>query len=145
MMAKELVLHETKRAYDWDEMCMLSAVRGLTTELARREPEGLWYQSIWQIIHHVAICQLMYMKQAFGEPAEPIAEPGETIESLLEYLDVCYHYRLACLERIDEDDLAKPVPTDWHGESAANLFWVMVQHDVNHAGQIMVLREALAG
>ncbi len=145
MSPKELLLHETKRAHDWDEMCMLGAVRGLTTEVAGRQPEGLWHQSIWQVIHHVAICQLMYMKQAFGEPVEPIPEPGETIESLLEYLDACYRYRLACLERIDEEDLARPVATDWHGETAANLFCVMVQHDVNHAGQIMVLREAMGG
>ena len=143
MTCKELLLHETRRAHDWDEMCMLSAVRGLTTEVARREPEALWHQSIWQIIHHVAVCQLIYMKQAFGEPSEPIPEPGDTIESLLEYLDACYRYRLQCLERIDEKGLAEPVPTDWHGESAADLFWVMIQHDVNHAGQIVVLREAL--
>jgi hypothetical protein len=35
------------------------------------------------------------------------------------------------------------VPTDWHGESAAHLLWVLAQHDVAHGAQIGVLRDAI--
>ncbi|HJN16521.1 MAG TPA: DinB family protein [Armatimonadota bacterium] len=143
MTLRDLLLHETERAYDWDEMCMKAATRGLTTEAARRSTDGVWHCPIWSIIDHVARCDLMYMIQAFGDPPKPVAEPGDTIESLLEYLEACHAYRVHCLEQIAEDDLAKPVPTAWHGESAANLFWTMIQHDVSHAGQITVIREAL--
>lgn len=145
MTLKELLLHETRRAYDWDEMCMLASCRRLTTEVAKRLPEGIWHCPIRDIIDHVARCDYMYMQQAFGEHQDPIPEPGDTIESMMEYLAATHAYRVACIEAIPEEDLVKPVPTPWHGESAANLFWTMIQHDVSHAGQIMVIKEALAG
>ena len=34
-----------------------------------------------------------------------------------------------------------PVPTSCHGEIAANAFWAMVQHDVNHGSQLISLRK----
>lgn len=158
MTARELLLHETKLAYQSDEMALLSGVlpwkwqppgppvpdpaRNLTDQAARRKPD-CWHQSILDILKHVAKCKMGYMTQAFGPPAKPPGEPGETLESVLAYLEAAQGYLLACLEGLDEADLARPVQTDFHGESAANLFWVLAQHDVAHGSQIDVIRESL--
>ena len=54
MTCKELLLHETRLAYEGPEMSLLSSLRGVTEDLARRQPEGLWHQPIWDVIVHVA-------------------------------------------------------------------------------------------
>ena len=83
----------------------------------------------------------MYMSQAFAPPTHPLPPMGTSLESTLVYLDAAQRYVLACLESLDEADLGKPVPTTCHGQSAANLFRVLTQHDINHSSQIEVLRE----
>jgi hypothetical protein len=158
MTAKELLLHVTRQAYRADEMSLLTGVfpwkyqppgppepdpdRNLTDAAARRKPDG-WHRSVLDILKHVAQCKASYMTQAFGPPPEPLPEVGETPASVLACLDTAQAYVLACLAGIDEADLDKPVPTDFHGESAANLFWVLAQHDVAHGSQIDVLRESI--
>lgn len=158
MTAKELLLHVTKLAYDGDEMALLSDVfpwrfvppdklerdpaRDLTDETARAKP-ACWHQSIWDILKHVGECKAGYLEQAFGPPAEPYPEIGEDLASLLTYVAAVQRRCVACIEAIDEGKLDKPVPTEWHGESAAHLFWVLAQHDVAHGAQIGVLRAAV--
>ena len=159
MTAKELLLHMTRLAYDADEMALLSGVfpwkfeppgpavqdpaRDLTDEQAHAKPD-CWHRPIIDILIHAAFCKVHYMTQAFGEPPEPLGEAGQTLESVLAYLDAAQRLVLARLEAIDEADLAKPVATDHHGESAANLFWVLAQHDVAHGSQIKLIRESMA-
>ena len=158
MTGKQLLLHITAKAYDADEMALLSDVfpwrfvppdrlerdpsRDLTEAVARTKPER-WHQPIWDILKHVGECKAMYLEQAFGPPPEPYPEIGESLESLLAYLESVQRRCIACIEALDEADLGEPVPTDWHGESAAHLFWVLAQHDVAHGAQIGVLRDAI--
>ena len=85
----------------------------------------------------------MYMDQAFGPPAEDYPEPGETLQSVLRYVAAAHQRMIECLQSLDDEALVRPVKTTAHGESAANLFWVLVQHDVSHGGQIGVLRAAI--
>jgi len=75
--AKELLLHITKLAYNADEMALLSDVfpwrlelsgklerdpsRDLTEEVARAKPH-CWYQSIHDILVHVAKCKAGYLE-----------------------------------------------------------------------------------
>lgn len=159
MTAKQLLLHMTRLAYNADEMALLTSVypwtwrppgpavrdpaRDLTDEQARAKPDG-WHRSILDILRHVAECKVAYMTQAFGEPPEPLGEAGQTLEDVLAWLDAAQRLVVARLEAIDEADLAKPVQTDHHGESAANLFWVLAQHDVAHGSQIELIRESMA-
>jgi hypothetical protein len=160
MTAKDLLRHETDRAFDCDEMSLLSAVRpydfgphtdwkpvrnpaaDLSTEAARLSRAG-WHRTIWQIIEHVADCKVMYMTQAFGAPPEDPPAPGETLDSLLAYLQACHEYLVTCLESSTAETLASPVPV-CHGETLANRFWVLAQHDVVHGSQIEVLRQTPA-
>jgi uncharacterized damage-inducible protein DinB len=158
MTAKQLLLHMARQSYNADEMALLTGVfpwkwqppgppvpdadRNLTDEAARTKPD-CWHQSILDILVHVGVCKVGYMTQAFGEPAEALPEIGRTLESVLTYLDAAQALVVACLEAIDEGDLGKPVTTEYHGQSAANLFWVLAQHDVAHGSQIDVLRASL--
>ena len=160
MTGKELLLHETRRAYDWDEMSLLSATRpydfgphtewksvrnpaaDLTTEQTRL-PRAGWHRTVWEVIEHVAGCKLGYMTQAFGAPSEAPPAVDDTLESLMANLQASHEYLLACLESTTDEALAQPVPVG-HGETLANLFWVLAQHDVVHGSQIEVLREVPA-
>jgi uncharacterized damage-inducible protein DinB len=161
MTAKELLLHITRTAYDGDEMSLLCGVfpykwddaindlvpdpeRALTDQVARRETErSSW--SILRVLEHVAECKAGYMVQAFGEPDETFPPQGDDLESVLAYLAATQAYLVTCLEGMDEVSLGQPVPTEWHGETAANLFWVMAQHDVDHGSQIVNLRNLVGG
>jgi uncharacterized damage-inducible protein DinB len=156
MTTKELLLHITRTAYRNDEMALLCAVfphkwepgqglvpdtdRALTGDVARRETElSSW--TIVKILKHVADCKAGYMAEAFGEPPEPFPPVGDDLPSMLAYLQATQDYLVVCLESVEEADLGRPVPTSWHGETAANLFWVMAQHDVDHGSQIVSLRK----
>lgn len=155
MTIKAALLHGTRCAYEGEEMSLLCEVyahkwvppdglirdpgRDLTDAVARIRPET-WHRSILDILTHVAECKTMYMIQAFGPPPHPLSAPGDSLQSVLRALDEAHGYLVACLERIDEAELGKPVPTNCHGETAANLFWVLAQHDVSHGSQIGVLR-----
>jgi uncharacterized damage-inducible protein DinB len=158
LTARDLLLHVTERAYNADEMALLSDVfpwrfeppdrlvrepsRDLTEAVAKAKPES-WHQSIYDILVHVARCEAGYLEQAFGPPPEPYPAMGKTLAELLAHLDAVQRRAVACIEALDEAALAEPVPTDFHGESAANLLWVLAQHDVYHGAQIGVLREAI--
>jgi len=158
MTCKEMLQHAAASAYSGDEMSLLCAVyarkwvppdnliRDPDSDLTEQQAKAkspAWYRSIWEILKHVADCKAMYAKQAFGEPPEPFPGVGDTLESLLAYLDTTHKYVERCLSEIDEGALAMPVATSCHGESAANLFWVLAQHDVAHGAQIEVIRESL--
>lgn len=160
MTAKELLRRETESAYNGDEMSLLCGVyarkwvppdnlvrdpdRDLTPEQARQQP-AVWHCPILSILEHVADCKAMYMEQAFGPPPEPYPEPGGSLVTMLAYLESTHRRLLACLDALDDHALARPVPTACHGETAADLFWVLAQHDVCHGAQITVIRGTLAG
>lgn len=156
MTTKELLLHITRAAYGGDEMSLLSGVfpwtwspsqglipdpeRNLTDDIARREIDlSSW--TILKVLQHVAECKAGYMTQAFGEPPQPLPPAGDDLRSVLTCLEAAQRYLMDCLEGMDDADLDRPVPTPWHGETAANLFWVMAQHDVDHGSQIISLRK----
>jgi hypothetical protein len=57
-------------------------------------------------------------------------------------LDEGHALLAGCLEALADEDLDKPIPTEWHGESAARFFWIMVMHRISHAAQIRTIRRA---
>ena len=160
MDTRELLRHQTELAYNGDEMSLLCGVhtwkwvppdnlvrdpdRDLTPEQARQQP-AVWHCPILSILEHVADCKAMYMEQAFGPPPDPHPEPGGCLVTVLAYLDATQRRVLDCLDGLDDQALARPVSTACHGETAANLFWVLAQHDVCHGAQITVIRGTLAG
>ena len=140
MNAKELLQKQTHEAFAGDdEMSLMAAVRRLAQEEAAWKPNRET-GTIEQIVHHVAACKIMYCKQAFGDcPLEddvPVGDLGKT----LDWLDRTHQHLAERLEAIGLEDLASPVPTKFHGESAAHLFWVLLMHDLCHGGQIQMIR-----
>lgn len=145
----------TAEAYNGDEMSLLCGVfarrweppdnlvpdpeRNLTADGAKRKAAG-WDSSILDLLRHVAECKAMYMEQAFGAPAEGFGAPGEELGSVLAYLNATHAYLVACLDKIPDEDLGRSVSTQCHGESAANLFRVLAQHDIHHGSQIKLIR-----
>lgn len=61
---------------------------------------------------------------------------------MLKVLNEAHVHLVSCLEACPEEGLDKPIPTAWHGESAAHFFWIMVMHRVSHAAQIRAIRRA---
>lgn len=140
MNAKELLCKQTHEAFAGnDEMSLKVALRRLSQAEAAWQPNRET-ASIEQIVHHVAACKVMYCKQAFGdcslEDDVPVGDLGKT----LDWLDRAQQHLTECLEAIAVEDLASPVPTRFHGESAAHLFWILLMHDLCHGGQIQIVR-----
>lgn len=124
---KELLIHETIRAYDFEEMSLLTSVyawkwdgatstevrapeNNLTNEMASRRP-AYWYRGIVEIIEHAAQCKIMYMTQAYGPPPTPVPASDGTLPSALKQLDAAQTYLLACLDSCTDEQLGRPVPT----------------------------------
>ena len=155
MATKEFLLKLTASAYDGDEMSLLCGVyarkwddtKGVVpdpyndlTDEGANVPAPNWGRTPLDVIKHVADCKAMYMEQAFGSPSTPRPEPVDTLKSLLRYLDSTHKYVTVCLGALCEDDLQKPLPTQCHGESAANLFRVLAQHDIYNGAYINAIR-----
>ena len=139
MNAKELLEKQTREAFSGDEMSLKAALRGLSQAEAAWKPNRET-PSIEGIVRHVAACKVMYCKQAFGDcPLEDDVPAGD-LGRTLDWLDRAHQHLSECLRAISPENLLSPVPTRFHGESAAHLFWVLLMHDVCHGGQILVIR-----
>jgi hypothetical protein len=66
----------------------------------------------------------------------------DDVKQLLTLLDRAHALLVRCLDECSEEALDEPIPTQWHGESAAHFFWIMVLHRASHAAQIRTLRRA---
>jgi len=113
--------------------------RNLTEIESTAKPERC-YRSTWEILKHVADVKAMYMVQTYGEPKIRLPEAGNSLESVLAYLDGCHALVVERLVSQTVDSLQQPVPTTFHGESGVHLFAVLAQHDIFHGAPIEVLR-----
>ena len=139
---KDLLIKETQEAYSQnDEMSLLCSVRSLTQEEAEwRLNKTIW--SIEEVLFHVASCKIEYCKQGFGKWQGDYPKPFGNIHEMLAFLDRAQTHLLECLRGCTEEDLQKPIPTRFHGESAAHFFWIMIMHDISHGAQIRTIRRA---
>jgi uncharacterized damage-inducible protein DinB len=141
MNAKALLLKQLQDCYSGDdEMSLLASLGGLSADEASwRLNETTW--TIAEILYHLYSCEIEYCKQGFGQSI-PYDKPLGDIKALLGRLDQAHALMVRCLEECPEGALDQPIPTRWHGESAAHFFWIMVMHRVSHAAQIRALRRA---
>lgn len=112
------------------------SIASVLTEDCRRAVQD---PSHANILAHAAWPKVAYISQAFGAPPKPIPKSDGTLRSALKRLDAAQAYLVNCLEGLPNDKLCEPVPTTY-GESAANLFLALLQHDIYHGGQISLLR-----
>ena len=141
MDAKQLLLTQLRDAYAGDDEMSLQASLG---DLSQEEASWRMNETTWtieEIVYHVAACEIEYCRQGFGKGLEygrPIGDVGQG----LTLLDQAHKLLVGCLEALPEEALDEPIPTQWHGESAAHFFWIMVMHRVSHAAQIRTIRRA---
>jgi uncharacterized damage-inducible protein DinB len=139
--AKQLLLKQLHDAYERDDEMSLQASLG---DLSQEEASWRMNETTWtieEIVYHVAACEIEYCRQGFGQGMD-YDKPIGDIDQGLELLDRAHALLVSCLEALPEEALGEPIPTDWHGESAAHFFWIMVMHRVSHAAQIRTLRRA---
>jgi hypothetical protein len=141
MTVKELLLKQLYDAFSGDdEMSLQASLGGLTQEEAAwRLNDKTW--TVEEILYHVAACEIEYCRQGFGKSIA-YNKPIGDVERMIALLDRAHAHMVACLQAYPEDDLDKPIPTEWHGESAVHFFWIMVMHRVSHAAQIRTIRRA---
>ena len=90
----------------------------------------------------MAACKLDYCQQGFGRGREDYAKPLGDLAAMLALLDHAHQQLMQCLERCSVADLEKPIPLQYHGQSAAHFFWIMIMHDITHASAIGMIRRA---
>jgi uncharacterized damage-inducible protein DinB len=141
MNAKDLLLKELHDAYSGDdEMSLLASLDDLSPqEAAWRLNDKTW--TVAEIVYHVAACEIDYCAQGFGQEIE-YDRPLDDVPRLLALLNQAHELLTRCLEGCPEEALDEPIPTRFHGESAAHFFWIMVMHRVSHAAQIRTIRRA---
>jgi uncharacterized damage-inducible protein DinB len=141
LKTKQLLLKQLHDAFSGDDEMSLQASLG---DLSQEEASWRMNDTTWtieEILYHVASCEIEYCRQGFGKRLEydkPIGDVGQ----MLVLLDKAHAHLAGCLERCSEAALDQPIPTEWHGESAAHFFWIMIMHRVSHAAQIRTIRRA---
>lgn len=142
MNIQQLLLKETHEAYAGDpEMSLTAALLDLTPgEATWRFNETTW--TIEEILYHIASVKIGYCQQGFGRWSEEYPKPLGDLAAMLALMDRAQHHLVECLERCSEAELAEPIATRFHGESAAHFFWIMIMHDITHASEIGMIRRA---
>jgi hypothetical protein len=161
--AKEMLLRQVDEAFRGrPDMPLMAALEGVS------QGEGSWQPdpaipSIEQIVRHIGWSKSRFCQRGFGT-GMPVADAGVNddgdsaglpeefpcgagwgarvkpgIGGAMELLEEAQKVFRGCLEWLSEDELDRAIPTH-HGKSAANFFWVMLMHDLYHAGQIRTRR-----
>ena len=63
----------------------------------------------------------------------------QNLDEAIKLLETSHAILTKCLETLPDEALDQPIPTH-HGKSAAHFFWIMIMHDLYHAGQIRTRR-----
>jgi uncharacterized damage-inducible protein DinB len=140
MNTKELLTKQTKEAFE-GEMSLMSALRDLSQEEASwRLNDKTW--TIEEIVYHVASCKIEYCKQGFGKWDTDYPKPVGELDAMLALLAKAQDHLVHCLSDCTLEDLGRPINTQFHGQSAAHFFWIMIMHDISHGAQIGMIRRA---
>lgn len=163
LTAKQLLLKQTAEAFRGrPDMPLMASLNAITQQEASwRANEST--PSIEQLVRHIAWAKSRFCQQGFGAAMiliDPcvnddgdsadlpwefpcgaawgwLSAPG--IGGALELLEQSHRNLTHCLDTCSDEALEQPIPTH-HGKSAANFFWIMVMHDLYHAGQIRTRR-----
>lgn len=163
LTAKNLLLKQTAKAFRGRaDMSLMGTLEGAT------DAEGSWAPdratpSIEQIVRHVAWAKSRFCQQGFSSamalvdenvngdgdsPDLPNQFPcgaawGQTlspnIRGAIQLLEDSQQILVRCLESCPDEKLEEPIPNH-HGKTAAHFYWIMIMHDLYHAGQIRTRR-----
>ena len=148
----EKLLMLQKRAFDSSQWHSLrGALEGVDDDLFIWTPpkyDGFDFMngSIRDIVYHVTGDKLVQVNQAFGDGSATWDEMERRIaessrETMLNGLEAAHNQVLAALRQLKDEEFEKKVRT-WGGKrmSAWDLFVMLIEHDLYHAGQIRYIR-----
>ena len=163
LTAKELLVRQTAEAFRGRaDMPLMASLEGITQSVASWRPDA-GTPTIEQIVRHVAWAKSRYCHEGFGRPMVLVDEsvdaigdspdlPAEFpcgagfgrgaapgIEGAVRLLELAHGVLTDCLNSCSDESLEEPIPLR-HGKTAAHFFWVMLMHDLYHAGQIRTRR-----
>ena len=163
MSIKELLLKQTAEAFRGrPDMPLMAPITDITTEEASWQPDSS-VPSIEHILRHIAWAKSYYCNEGFRMPMvivdQSINSDGDVpdlpqefpcgagwgrkelpgIGGAIELLERAQVVLTQCLQSCTDDSLQQPIPTR-HGKTAAHFFWIMLMHDLYHAGQIRTRR-----
>lgn len=167
LTAKQLLLTQLAEGFEGrKDMTLMGVLSGIADEEAAWQPAPLG-ASIDGLVRHIAWSEGVYCREAFGTPMvldDPgVDANGDTagipwefpcgsgygrdshpgITGAIDLMTRTHHVMLDCLRALPDEALDQPINTR-HGKTAAHFFWVMIMHDIYHAGQIRTRRTMFA-
>jgi uncharacterized damage-inducible protein DinB len=153
MSEVERIQDQLKRAYEgaaWHGPSLREVLAGVTAEQAARKPLAHAH-SIWEIVVHISVWERVAEQRIQGKRVEPTAEEDwppvpDTSEDAwtraLDALEKTHQELRSAIARLDDAQL----PLEVVGTSYSIYFLLhgVIQHDLYHAGQIAVLKKAVA-
>jgi uncharacterized damage-inducible protein DinB len=134
----------------WHGPDLTQLLNGISAEDASKHPVP-GAHSIWEIVNHIAAWNAIVQQKSKGEPVEvtteldwpPVWEVSEvswkrSLATLAENRTRLRNY----VKTVRDDQLDEKVPRENYSQYV--LLHGLVQHDLYHAGQIAVLKKALA-
>jgi uncharacterized damage-inducible protein DinB len=147
------ILDQMDRAFSgeaWHGPDLTQLLNGISAEDASKHPVP-GAHSIWEIVNHIAAWNTIVQHKSKGEPIEvtaemdwpPVWDASETtwkrsLENLGESRTRLRNY----VKSVRDDQLDEKVQRENYSQYV--LLQGLVQHDLYHAGQIAVLKKALA-
>ena len=133
----------------WHGPSVLEALAGVTADVSRRHPIA-GAPSIWDLVLHLAATYRLVLRRIKGD-ATPLA-PDQDWPALPEPTEANWRAAVETLQGLNEelrravrtfraDKLDKPLITE-PSYSAYVQFIGLTQHDLYHAGQIVLLKRA---
>jgi len=142
-----------RRAYEgpaWHGPSIRECLEGVTPVTAAAKPVANSH-SIWELVLHIIAWEGIAVRRIRGEAAEATPEMDwpatpetvrETWAETLAALEASHAGLREAMIALTDDDLEKPVPgADY------NIYFLLhgvIQHNLYHAGQMMMLKRALS-
>jgi len=139
--------HKAFHGEAWHGPALLEALEGVTAETAAARPLPSVH-SIWEIVVHVSATHLLVIRRLRGEPARlspeedwpPLEATDEAAwDRALDELKRCHGELQEALADLDDSRLDQPIVQGF--SSTYVTLHGLIQHDLYHAGQIVLLKK----
>lgn len=152
MKEVERIADQLRRAYEgeaWHGPSLKEALEGVTAaRAAAHSLDGA--HSIWEIVRHIVAGEEIVRRRLKGDLARPTTEEDwwppvtdtseEAWAALIEALDTANRELRSAISRLEDSRLELPII-----EGMSTLYITLhglIQHDLYHAGQIVLLKKA---
>jgi uncharacterized damage-inducible protein DinB len=158
MKEVERISEQFKRAFEgeaWHGPSVLSLLEGVTADQAASHPVP-GAHSIWELTLHIAAWESACLRRLQGDRAElsdeedwpSVEDTSEDAWHKAKQILIDGHQALLdSISSLDDSRLDKPIIEEASTQSSSVYVTLHggVQHDLYHAGQIAILKKALAG